>query len=253
MGLEPTTPCLQSRCSSQLSYVPVCSSMPRGRRVPDADTRCQRRRRRRPTIRAAIALTAGNARPVMSMTGRIFTPSGPTSATAIVRLRPRPPPPPPPPPPSLPPSDFPTPEPPPEPPDANVSMSGITVRSPTTVAGPTAPSPLPQALERSRYLLGATDKPDQPGHGRPLFPSVPRSSPPRSPPRCPRPPPPIVALTRRSPPEPRIPDVDPQDRQRRQHEHDHCAARRARRRRRTRTPPAIGPLTRPPRLRTPPP
>ena len=22
MGLEPTTPCLQSRCSSQLSYVP---------------------------------------------------------------------------------------------------------------------------------------------------------------------------------------------------------------------------------------
>ena len=23
MGLEPTTPCLQSRCSSQLSYVPV--------------------------------------------------------------------------------------------------------------------------------------------------------------------------------------------------------------------------------------
>src|SRR5207247_2264313 len=25
MGLEPTTPCLQSRCSSQLSYVPVCS------------------------------------------------------------------------------------------------------------------------------------------------------------------------------------------------------------------------------------
>ena len=25
MGLEPTTPCLQSRCSSQLSYVPVRS------------------------------------------------------------------------------------------------------------------------------------------------------------------------------------------------------------------------------------
>jgi hypothetical protein len=23
MGLEPTTPCLQSRCSSQLSYAPV--------------------------------------------------------------------------------------------------------------------------------------------------------------------------------------------------------------------------------------
>ena len=23
MGLEPTTPCLQSRCSSQLSYVPL--------------------------------------------------------------------------------------------------------------------------------------------------------------------------------------------------------------------------------------
>ncbi len=23
MGIEPTTPCLQSRCSSQLSYVPV--------------------------------------------------------------------------------------------------------------------------------------------------------------------------------------------------------------------------------------
>ena len=23
MGLEPTTPCLQSRCSSQLSYVPA--------------------------------------------------------------------------------------------------------------------------------------------------------------------------------------------------------------------------------------
>ena len=22
MGLEPTTPCLQSRCSSQLSYIP---------------------------------------------------------------------------------------------------------------------------------------------------------------------------------------------------------------------------------------
>ena len=24
MGLEPTTPCLQSRCSSQLSYIPGC-------------------------------------------------------------------------------------------------------------------------------------------------------------------------------------------------------------------------------------
>jgi hypothetical protein len=24
MGLEPTTPCLQSRCSSQLSYIPEC-------------------------------------------------------------------------------------------------------------------------------------------------------------------------------------------------------------------------------------
>ena len=24
MGFEPTTPCLQSRCSSQLSYVPRC-------------------------------------------------------------------------------------------------------------------------------------------------------------------------------------------------------------------------------------
>ena len=23
MGLEPTTPCLQSRCSSQLSYIPL--------------------------------------------------------------------------------------------------------------------------------------------------------------------------------------------------------------------------------------
>jgi hypothetical protein len=26
MGLEPTTPCLQSRCSSQLSYVPEWGS-----------------------------------------------------------------------------------------------------------------------------------------------------------------------------------------------------------------------------------
>jgi hypothetical protein len=26
MGLEPTTPCLQSRCSSQLSYVPWAAS-----------------------------------------------------------------------------------------------------------------------------------------------------------------------------------------------------------------------------------
>ena len=25
MGIEPTTPCLQSRCSSQLSYSPVSS------------------------------------------------------------------------------------------------------------------------------------------------------------------------------------------------------------------------------------
>ena len=24
VGVEPTTPCLQSRCSSQLSYTPVC-------------------------------------------------------------------------------------------------------------------------------------------------------------------------------------------------------------------------------------
>ena len=30
MGLEPTTPCLQSRCSSQLSYVPVALYCPRG-------------------------------------------------------------------------------------------------------------------------------------------------------------------------------------------------------------------------------
>jgi hypothetical protein len=29
MGLEPTTPCLQSRCSSQLSYVPQCGETPR--------------------------------------------------------------------------------------------------------------------------------------------------------------------------------------------------------------------------------
>ena len=26
MGIEPTTPCLQSRCSSQLSYSPVYGS-----------------------------------------------------------------------------------------------------------------------------------------------------------------------------------------------------------------------------------
>src|SRR5258708_1868372 len=42
---------------------------------------------------AAIAPAAGNTRPVTSTTGRIFTPSGPTTATAIVRLRPTPPPP----------------------------------------------------------------------------------------------------------------------------------------------------------------
>ncbi len=28
MGLEPTTPCLQSRCSSQLSYVPEVTRRP---------------------------------------------------------------------------------------------------------------------------------------------------------------------------------------------------------------------------------
>ena len=28
MGIEPTTPCLQSRCSSQLSYVPVVRALP---------------------------------------------------------------------------------------------------------------------------------------------------------------------------------------------------------------------------------
>jgi hypothetical protein len=27
MGLEPTTPCLQSRCSSQLSYVPEIETL----------------------------------------------------------------------------------------------------------------------------------------------------------------------------------------------------------------------------------
>ena len=32
MGIEPTTPCLQSRCSSQLSYVPEASL--RRRRSP---------------------------------------------------------------------------------------------------------------------------------------------------------------------------------------------------------------------------
>ena len=36
MGLEPTTPCLQSRCSSQLSYVPAV--LPRYRRLRSADT-----------------------------------------------------------------------------------------------------------------------------------------------------------------------------------------------------------------------
>ena len=30
MGLEPTTPCLQSRCSSQLSYVPEGTIVPTG-------------------------------------------------------------------------------------------------------------------------------------------------------------------------------------------------------------------------------
>ena len=30
MGLEPTTPCLQSRCSSQLSYVPEVNREPSG-------------------------------------------------------------------------------------------------------------------------------------------------------------------------------------------------------------------------------
>jgi hypothetical protein len=37
MGLEPTTPCLQSRCSSQLSYVPAFSSMPRRECSPSAE------------------------------------------------------------------------------------------------------------------------------------------------------------------------------------------------------------------------
>jgi hypothetical protein len=30
MGLEPTTPCLQSRCSSQLSYVPAFIAVENG-------------------------------------------------------------------------------------------------------------------------------------------------------------------------------------------------------------------------------
>jgi hypothetical protein len=34
MGLEPTTPCLQSRCSSQLSYVPVPCDIYQVFRVP---------------------------------------------------------------------------------------------------------------------------------------------------------------------------------------------------------------------------
>src|SRR5207248_11511260 len=33
MGLEPTTPCLQSRCSSQLSYVPSAPKRSEERRV----------------------------------------------------------------------------------------------------------------------------------------------------------------------------------------------------------------------------
>jgi len=33
MGLEPTTPCLQSRCSSQLSYVP--GAVDQRKRLPD--------------------------------------------------------------------------------------------------------------------------------------------------------------------------------------------------------------------------
>ncbi len=34
MGFEPTTPCLQSRCSSQLSYVPVAALRISGRGGP---------------------------------------------------------------------------------------------------------------------------------------------------------------------------------------------------------------------------
>ena len=34
MGLEPTTPCLQSRCSSQLSYVPAGTSRYCGGTLP---------------------------------------------------------------------------------------------------------------------------------------------------------------------------------------------------------------------------
>jgi hypothetical protein len=41
MGLEPTTPCLQSRCSSQLSYVPL----PGGQRTGPAEQAAKRRAR----------------------------------------------------------------------------------------------------------------------------------------------------------------------------------------------------------------
>jgi hypothetical protein len=40
MGLEPTTPCLQSRCSSQLSYVPEGPSV--AIRVPTSNGRTRR-------------------------------------------------------------------------------------------------------------------------------------------------------------------------------------------------------------------
>jgi hypothetical protein len=39
MGLEPTTPALQRRCSSQLSYVPAVDMVPAGSAVTTQDAR----------------------------------------------------------------------------------------------------------------------------------------------------------------------------------------------------------------------
>ena len=216
--------------------------------MPQGATRSRRRFQRRsggdgraPRSGAPHRAGGRQCKPGDVETGRIFTPSGPTSATAIVRLRPTPPPPPPPPP-----SPFhrrfrtgaaa-------EAAGANVSMSGITVRSPTTVAEPTGSLAAAGALERARHLLGAGDETPSVVHGRPLS-SVPAL--PLRPPRDARVVPSGTDIAE-SPPEPRIRDVDPQDRQRRRRTRPprrsacHDAASR------TRTPRT--PSARPPRLR----
>ena len=60
MGIEPTTPCLQSRCSSQLSYVPVLG-IPR--MEPDHDTGLDARHGRPISLRRAVHPLASDVEP----------------------------------------------------------------------------------------------------------------------------------------------------------------------------------------------